>query len=351
MPGLDNRADGKGLPASRGRTSRGYSIEKTHVRVNGVDQGMIITGTDTSDPVLLFIHGGPGMPGYFLTDRYPTGLENDFTVVWWDQRGAGLSYRPHIPVESMIVAQLVDDAIAVTDYLRRRFAVDRVYLLAHSWGSLVGIQAAAKAPDRYHAYVGMGQITRQIESEARSYAWMLDQYRARGDCRMVRRLEAAPVTGTPPLPPAYTRIRDKAMHTLGVGTTHDMASVVTGVFLPAWLCQAYTLRERLDIWRGRAFSRGTALATQELTTDVTAIVTSLQLPVYFLHGVFDHTVDYDMARGYLRHLCAPVKGFYTFTHSAHSPVYEEPERARAILRTDVLTGRATMADLDDSRTG
>lgn len=84
----------------------GSLSEKTHVRVNGIRQGMVIKGRDETNPVLLFVHGGPGMPEYFLTHSYPTDLENDFTVVWWDQRGAGLSYNPRIPAKTMTVEQL-----------------------------------------------------------------------------------------------------------------------------------------------------------------------------------------------------------------------------------------------------
>src|SRR6185369_1068873 len=125
----------------------GSIAEKTFVTINGVQQGMFIKGKDVRNPVLLYVHGG--MPDYFLTQKYPTGLEDYFTVVWWEQRGAGLSYRPDMPREMLTPEQLVSDTVAVTNYLRNRFGQDRIYLMAHSGGTFVGIQAAARATDLY----------------------------------------------------------------------------------------------------------------------------------------------------------------------------------------------------------
>ena len=161
------------------------------------------------------------MPDYPLTQQYPTGLEDVFTVVWWDQRGAALSFDPHIAPGTMTIEQFISDTIAVTDYLRDRFRQDRIYLLGHSWGSFIALQAAARSPERYKVYLGMAQMVYQLESEKIAYDYMLAAYRERGDTAMVRRLQAAPVSMTTGTPGAYLKLRDKAMHRLGIGTTHD----------------------------------------------------------------------------------------------------------------------------------
>ena len=328
----------------RGHPVPGSLSEKVRVPINGVQQGMIITSRNPSNPVLLFVHGGPGMPGYFLNDDYPTGLENDFTVAWWDQRGAGLSFDSDIPANSMTVEQFVQDTIAVTNYLRQRFGADKIYLMGHSWGSFIGIQAAAKAPELYHAYIGVGQVSYQLRSEQLSYDYLLERYRALGDTDMVHKLEAAPVTMSVPLPADYDKVRDQAMHQVGVGTTHDMTSVIWGIFIPSWRCRAYTLTEKLNLWRGKRSACNASLREELLTTDLTAKVPELKVPVYFLHGSYDYTVSYPMAQQYLSALKAPMKGFYTIDRSAHSPVYEQPDLTRRILRDDVLTGKTTLAD-------
>ena len=123
-------------------------------------------------------------------------------MAWWEQRGAGLSYHPDIPAESMTVDQFIDDTITVAQYLCHRFEVERVHLMAHSWGSFIGLQAAARAPELFHSYIGMAQATHQIASEQEAYCFMLEAYRERGDHRMVRRLERSPVTGASRSPAA-----------------------------------------------------------------------------------------------------------------------------------------------------
>jgi len=156
-------------------------------------------------------------------------------------------------------------------------------------------------------------------------------------------MEATPVTVGVPLPAAYMKVRDKAMHGLGVGTTRDMKSVITGVFLASWLCPDYTLHEKLNIWRGK-FLCDKLFLDEMFATDLTKRVTSLDLPVYFFHGKYDYTESYPEAKSYFERIRAPLKGFYTFEQSAHSPIFEEPARMRQIFENDVLAGRNSLAD-------
>jgi pimeloyl-ACP methyl ester carboxylesterase len=320
--------------------------EKIHVEINGMEQGMFIKSKNSHNPVLLFLHGGPGMPEYWLTQRYPTGLEEHFTVVWWEQRGAALSYSPDIPPETMTAAQFVADTLAVTRYLLNRFGQEKIYLMGHSWGSYIGIQAAAQAPELYHAYIGMGQVSYQLQSEQLAYEYALTQYKNNGDWRMMRRLEAAPPTMTAPLPPDYEALRDAYMHGIGIGTTREMTSVITGIFLPSWQFREYTLAEKINLWRGKVYSRSDAFGLWDTmqATDLTQQVTELAIPTYFFHGKYDYTCAYPLARAYFAGLQAPLKGFYTFEESAHSPIFEEPEKAVEILLQDVLRGATALAD-------
>ncbi|HSO04355.1 MAG TPA: alpha/beta hydrolase [Candidatus Limnocylindrales bacterium] len=329
--------------AQRRRPGDGRA-ERVTIPVNGVEQGMFLQLREPGSPVLLFLHGGPGMPECWLARRHPTRLHEAFTVAWWEQRGAGLSYHPDIPAGTMTVEQFIDDTITVAQYLCRRFEVDKVHLMAHSWGSFIGLQAAARAPELFHTYIGMAQATHQIASEQQAYHFMLEAYRAQGDQRMVRRLERSPVTGTIPLPRGYEAVRDPAMHRLGVGTTHDMGSVVTGIFLPSLASPDYTPAEKVNLWRGRRFSRSFGLWEQMLATDLTTVITRLPIPAYFLHGRHDQTVSYQLTKAYAGHLDAPLVGFYTFEHSAHSPAFEEPDRTLQILTENILTGTTTLTD-------
>ena len=327
-----------------GRPVPGSIAEKIRVPINGTEQGMFIRSSDPSNPVLLFVHGGPAMPEYFLDARSPTHLEDEFTVVWWDQRGAGLSYRAGFSAtESMTVDQLVDDTIAVSDYLRERFGKPKIYLLGHSWGSYVGIRAAERAPDRYHAYIGMRQVAHQIESEKLAYDYALERYRAQGDANTVRKLEASPVTTGAPLPDGWNAMRDGVMHRLGVGTTREMDSVITGVFMPTWVSREYSLPEKVALWRGKFGSRR-IFWDEFMNADLRSTVPSLAIPAYFIQGRYDYTANYGLARDYFSKLDAPAKGFYTFEDSAHAPAFEESEKMLRVLREDVIEGTTRLAD-------
>ncbi|MFM9887279.1 MAG: alpha/beta fold hydrolase, partial [Burkholderiales bacterium] len=136
-----------------GKPLAGSVSEKIRVDINGALQGMFIKSKNTRNPVLLYLHGG--IPDYFLTQRYPTGLEEDFTVVWWDQRGSGISYHPDMPPQTVNLEQLVSDTVELTKILRNRFAKEKIYLMGRSGGTVIGIQAAAQAPQLYHAYIAV----------------------------------------------------------------------------------------------------------------------------------------------------------------------------------------------------
>jgi pimeloyl-ACP methyl ester carboxylesterase len=336
------RRSPKRSPEENGRPLRGGSPEKVFADINGVRQGMFIQSTDPAHPVLLYLHGG--LPDYFLTERYPTGLEKDFTVVWWEQRGAGLSYSTAIPPETMTLKQFITDTLSVTDYLRNRFGKEKIYLMAHSGGTFIGLQAAAQAPQMYCAYVGVAQMVRQLESERRAQEYMLGRFKQAGNDRMVRKLQAAPVTMTAGTPRAYLAVRDRAMHSLGVGTTRDMTSVFRGIFWPSLSSPCYTPGEKIRLWRGKFSSGVSALWDEMLAIDLADQVTELALPAYFFHGVYDYTVNYQLAKDYVAALKAPLKGFYTFERSAHSPIFEEPKKAQRIMREDVLAGAGNLAD-------
>ena len=134
------------------------------------------------------------------------------------------------------------------------------------------------------------------------------------------------------------------MHTLGIGTTHDMQSVINGLIIPSFQFREYTLGEKINLWRAKSQMGVSSMWKEMVVTDLTQQVTEFDLPVYFFSGVYDYTVNYTLAKDYFEMLEAPVKGFYTFERSAHSPIFEEPEKAQKILLEDVLTGTNSLAD-------
>lgn len=342
------------VAVSPGKTSHcpsgdtGRSIcEKTFVQIGGIRQGMFIRSADTANPVLLFVHGGPSFSEYFLVEKYPTGLENYFTVCYWDQRGGGLSVTPEVTRESLTLDQLASDMIEVTNYLRKRFGKDKIYIMAHSGGTAFAIRAVAGNPELFQAYVAVAQVTRQAESEKRAWKFMVDRYSEMGDTKMVTRFAKYPVTEDDSflLPFFNSVLRDKSMHELGIGTMRNMKSIMSGVFYPVWLCRAYTLREKYSIWRSKfSFVNKSGLRAEVLALDMAQEVPALDVPAYFLSGRHDLTVNRELSEEYFNKLDCPLKRFYIFENSAHSPMFEEPEKFLEIMVSDVLRGTTSFSD-------
>lgn len=330
-----------------GNTLTNSISEKIFVDINGVKQGMIIRGENIDNPVLLFVHGGPGMPEYFLAEKYTTDLEKYFTVCYWEQRGCGLSYSPKLSAKDVTVSQLVSDTSSVAKYLIERFGKEKIYLLGHSWGTFIGIQATAANPQLYYAYIGMSQVTDTLKSERIAFDHMTRLYTAYGDKKMLKALNRFDIHNNKLDVKLYmaSTLRDKAMHKLGIGTMKSMKSVVTGILFPVMTCRAYTFSEKINIWRAKAFlSSSTDLRQEMLETDISSKVTELKIPTYFISGTYDYTVNYKLSKEYLNKLKAPLKGFYSFEDSAHSPLFEEPEKFIDILLQDVLKGSVSQAD-------
>jgi pimeloyl-ACP methyl ester carboxylesterase len=162
---------------------------------------------------------------------------------------------------------------------------------------------------------------------------------------MIRKLENAPVTMNGGIPDAYLKIRDDAMHSLGIGTMRNMKSVITGIFLPSLKFREYTLIEKINLWKAKSRSGVSVLWDAMISTDLSRKLTDLKIPVYFFHGQYDYTCSYTLAKTYFKKIKAPVKGFYTFKQSAHSPIFEEPEKMRKILLNDVLKASNSLSDI------
>lgn len=329
------------FPPSTGKTKRilddqgkeypNSLSEKCYIDVDGGRLGMILMASDTNKPVLLFCGGGPGMSEYFLEYEYPSGLEKEFVVCYFEYRGCGLSYDASAKPEEMTTERYVKDVLAVTDYLQKRFGKDKIYLMGHSFGTGIAILAAKQHPEYYEAYVAMSQISNQPESERMAYEYMKAQYEAAGNKKRLRKFESYEQYAADPM------LRDVAMHELGVGTARNMKSLLSGIILPSLRFREFSPKERIHMWIGKARSSQFAVEKDSfLNANLQESVPSLELPVFFFAGKYDYTCCYSLQKEYYEKLEAPEKRFYTFESSAHSPLFEEPEKAMEILAKDVL---------------
>lgn len=320
--------------------------EKTYIDVDGAKIGLLITGKSRSNPVLLFLGGGPGIPEYLLEYQNPSKLADIFTVCYLEYRGTSISYNSHINVDSLTTECYLSDAAAVTKYLRNRFSQEKIYLMGHSFGTCIGIQAAFRHPEFYHAYIAMSQIVNQSESEITAYQFMLEQYRQMNHGRMVKAFEKYQIAFSEMAYKEYclSPLRDHAMHNLGVGTMHTMKSVITGIFLPSLRCKVYTPLERLNIWRGKKFTVASPVGSDRMEFNAYAEVPYLEIPIYFFGGIYDYTCCYSLQKNYYETMKAPLKAFYTFKNSAHSPLWEEPVRSMQIIKRDIRKGQKELSD-------
>ncbi len=316
--------------------------EKVFVEINGVRQGMFIKGKNLDNPIILFLHGG--IPVYFLTEKYPTHLEDNFTMVWWEQRNCGISYSTGSIKNTPMLEQLVDDTIVLTKYLLERFGKEKIYLMAHSGGTFLGVNVIDKVPELYQAYIGIAQMSDQFLSEKIAFEYMLNHFKETKNTKWVDHFESLSFNDQNKIPTEYLKMRDAAMHELGIGTMRNMKNIATDLFLPSLYFSEYSLSEKFYLWYGKSKSGVHQIWEEMIKTNLADIKNDFKIPVYFFHGLYDYTCSYELAKEYFKKINAPIKGFYSFDQSAHSPLLEEPEKMNKILVQDIVNSRTELAD-------
>ncbi len=216
--------------------------------------------------------------------------------------------------------------------------------MGHSGGTFLGVYVIDKAPELYEAYIGIAQMSDQLQSEKLAYDYMLNKYREMNNQKMIRQFENYNFDDSQKIPEEYLKTRDAAMHELGIGTMRNMKNIVTDLFLPSLYFSEYTVSEKFNLWYGK--SKSGISQNWEIMTRTNLIETKndFKIPIYFFHGLYDYTCSYELAKKYFDKIKAPIKGLYTFDQSAHSPLFEEPEKMNRILINDVMNLRTDLAD-------
>lgn len=302
---------------ARGRPVPGSIASLERIMLGGVEQGVLIRGIDRTNPVLLYLHGGPGTSEMGMVRQHNMpALEKHFTMVVWDQRGAGLSFAARHPESAMTIEQIIADTHELTLLLCRRFDQPRIYLVGHSWGSALGVLVVHRHPERYIAFVGIGQLVNMREGEGLSYAWTIAEAEKAGDTRAIAQLQAI---GPPPY---QRRFRDKLVtqrRILGKyggevhGNRHGgMSTLLNGLIRSS----EYGWPDRVNVFRG-IFANMRLMWPQILEIDLDVQAPELKVPVYFLEGRFDHEAPAALVEGYFQRLKAPKKTLIWFEQSAH----------------------------------
>jgi pimeloyl-ACP methyl ester carboxylesterase len=320
-----------GTPRVRARPGLA-TLEK--VRLGDSSQWVLERSEDTANPVILFLHGGPGTSQLTSNRRNTRDLEKYFTVVNWDQRGAGKSYHAIRDTDRMNIDQFVADTRDLTLYLLAKFGQERLILAGHSWGSVIAALTVSRYPELYHCYVGIGQMADMTEGEAASYRWTLEQARKHRDGRAVRALERI---GPPPYQGDWHRktiIERRYVGRFG-GEFHASRNGAFGLVIRGLLwSREYTLADRVNYFRGILGSMR-LLWPELLQVDLFESVPELKVPVFFMEGRYDQECPCEIAERYFDALQAPSKELIWFGRSAHLPNSEERDQFNHLMVTKV----------------
>ncbi len=313
--------DGRPLPGSIA------SLEK--VELGGMEQWVLLRGADTTNPVLLRLHGGPGAAEMPVVPRYNRTLEDHFVVVTWDQRGAGKSNHRGFDEETMTFERFLEDAYELTLHLRERFGQDRIYLMGHSWGTQLGLRLVARQPELYRAYIGVSQLVNQEQGTRIAREWLAERFREDGRTSELERLEAL---GLPPYADHGDYVRFQRMVD-GEGGSMDV-----GFTRLAWSALRAPEYSLLDVSRWvRGARRGSGPMWDSPTYrehDAFEQVPRVEVPAYFFMGRRDYNTPPALVEAYAAALDAPAGAeVVVFEDSAHTPFLAEPERfASELLR-------------------
>ncbi len=296
------------------------SLEK--VKLNGRNQWLSIRGKNTENPVLLFLAGGPGGTQMAATRLYLSALEEHFVVVSWDQPGAAKSYHA-VPNKELTPERYVSDGLELTQYLRKRFNKEKIYVIGESWGSALGIWLVQQHPEWYHAFIGTGQMVSFVDTELICYDTAMKIAEERGDTATVETLK------NQGLPPYYGKdvVWKEATYLMYLFSYMAMHPEITGptadVF-ESMLSPEYGLYDKVNFIRGTTYTFNDVYQ-QLYDIDLRKQAVKLEVPVYILHGRYDFNAPVSLVEEYYQVLNAPSKKMIWFEHSGHNPWIEEAE--------------------------
>lgn len=293
------------------------SLEK--ISLGGQPQWILIRGQNRFSPILLFLHGGPGMPMMYLAHTFQRHLEDSFICVQWDQRGAGKSYFKNMSTTSLTVEQILSDAEELIQELRSRFNQKKIYLAGHSWGSYLGMLLIHRYPELFHAYVGIGQVADEARAREITARFLRERALETGDQKALVELINSGF-----------EVHEKWLFKYGgalYGKTGYTPFILAGIKAPE-----YGLFDIPKVGRGSSFS-SRHMRYDAIDTPLMNHVTEVRVPLYFFTGRYDFTTPYELVEEYFRKLQAPSKKMIWFERSAHFPFFSEPELFARALKT------------------
>lgn len=321
-----NRAEATAIIANARKILTPNGIERLEkVRIGDIDQWVSVRGTDRRNPMLLYIHGGPGYVSIPMSWWFSRGLEEYFTVVQWDQRAAGKTYLltdPATIAPTLTTERMVADVEEMAAWTRHEFGKDKIFVLGHSYGSFLGLQFAQRHPERIFAYIGVCQSIDGPENERRGWHFAVNAARRAGNSEAARELEAIAPYAAPgqPIPIKDLYVQRKWVGYFGGVMAYRTDNSADGNL--AQLSPDYSDQEIGHIWDGNKFA--TPYLLPDLVATDLAKINKLAVPLILIEGRHDMNVNSEIAADWFDKVKAPEKHLVWFEHSGHMPMTEEP---------------------------
>ncbi len=285
------------------------------LNLNGVNQYIEIHGESDRNPVLLFIHGGPAWPATPMIRSRNASLFKDVTMVSWDQRNCGKSESDTLV--PLTIGLYVDDAHALTQFLKTKFGVEKIYLAGHSWGSVIGINLIKLFPDDYAGYIGMGQVVNLKMGDSIAREQLIRLASEAGDSATILAEASIPFS----VAGGYQNGWDDMIR-------HRILLVKYRINDHDTLYENRALMEYSDYnsldWITPVFRDGRKLYPELISVDFTG-TTEFEVPVYLMAGRYDYNTSFPVVEAWFKTIKAPKKEFTWFENSGHSPHWEEPD--------------------------
>lgn len=309
--------------------------EKFQMKAGDEKHWVYVRGKHADNPVILFIHGGPASPMAPVSWTFQRPLEEYFTMVHYDQRASGKTYRTNDTLglgKTIFIDRYVDDALEIASYVRTKYKKEKIILMGHSWGTIVGLKAALKRPELFYAYVGIGQVINTKENEVLSFNYGLEQAIKRGHMVAVDELRSiAPYPGKEPITRDRIIIARKwAQHYGGLAAYRSSFDYF---YKAPLLSPEYEYEDVKAIDKGNLFTLGRILP-EFLEVDFNN-VTEFPIPVLQFMGRHDYTTPTKPTENWLEHLKAPFKKGIWFNNSSHLIPIEEPGKFLVTLINEV----------------
>ncbi len=313
-----------------------YPIDrKERPILGGMKQTIHIWGTKKENPVVLFLHGGPGVPNRHGMAKNHMDLIDDFTIVAWDQRGTGGSYFGCDP-GTLTLDQLISDCAQLIDYLCETLDQKKIFLLGASWGTELGTFVCQRYPEKVAGYIGYGQVVDGVKNEELSYAFALEKATEANCAEDMEELERI----GPPVEGQYKPVFEGLMTQRRIMKKYGGHSTKKGGYfsttvMPILTSPELNLRDKIGTAKGYKVCLSQMWPTI-VRYDFLKDCGPFQMPYFIFQGRLDRNTPAALIQEFYDSIEAPEKDLVWFEHSAHGPMGEEPEKFKRLMREKLL---------------